>query len=283
MSSSITVRKRRGHSAVPDDILENSSLRLSTRLVLAWMVGRPPGWVISIEHMKRVLGISDNGWKTVKAELTAHGYFVQGREQDKATGQIRWVNEIFDEPQSIPPKPTDGERTDGAIPPKPIDGFRGDNKNKINKTNKTHTPPASGGRKADPDTTVPIPKAMAHCGQRAQALLRRARSEDRAAIVFQVDGEGVRDPAALLTRLCSLSAAGEYLPPSEASSSNTVRSEHDALLMQRQQKASEHAALKRLQASAAGDAALNLQRQADRLAAELRQLDEQLRMGEAVA
>lgn len=113
MSGEVTVRraKTRRFGVVWDDILEARTLRPASRLVLAWATSRADGWVIRIEAMRAILGISANGWATIKKELVDAGYFVQRREQS-ASGKIKWVNEIYDSP--IPPNPMDGEPTDGV-------------------------------------------------------------------------------------------------------------------------------------------------------------------------
>lgn len=109
----VTVRraKTRRFGVVWDDILEARTLRPASRLVLAWATSRGDGWVIRIEAMRAILGISANGWATIKKELVDAGYFVQRREQS-AGGKIKWNNEIYDSP--IPPNPMDGEPADGA-------------------------------------------------------------------------------------------------------------------------------------------------------------------------
>ncbi|GAB4301519.1 MAG: hypothetical protein Kow0096_22440 [Thiohalomonadaceae bacterium] len=113
MSGTVTVRraKTRRFGVVWDDILEARTLRPASRLVLAWATSRGDGWVIRIEAMRAILGISANGWATIKKELVDAGYFIQRREQ-AAGGKIQWVNEIYDSP--IHPNPIDGEPMDGV-------------------------------------------------------------------------------------------------------------------------------------------------------------------------
>lgn len=133
MSGEVTVRraKTRRFGVVWDDILESRTLRPASRLVLAWATSRGDGWVIRIEAMRAILGISANGWATIKKELVDAGYFIQRREQ-AAGGKIQWVNEIYDSP--IHPNPIDGEpmdgvTTDGRAMPGEEEGYQYDTSN----------------------------------------------------------------------------------------------------------------------------------------------------------
>ena len=77
----VRVEKRFAFSAVPDALLEDKRLSLSARTVLGWMLGRPPGWKISLEHMKSVLGVSDKVWPRIRDELANAGYYQQDRQR----------------------------------------------------------------------------------------------------------------------------------------------------------------------------------------------------------
>ncbi|MBK7846249.1 MAG: hypothetical protein IPJ73_02150 [Zoogloea sp.] len=59
-NDNIVVRKRRPYSSVPDDVLEDIRLSMRARLVVAWMLGRPDGWIIRVAMMK-VLGTHLDG------------------------------------------------------------------------------------------------------------------------------------------------------------------------------------------------------------------------------
>lgn len=124
--SAITTRKRRAFSAVPDDILGDQRLSMPARLVLAYLVGRPPDWETHVWQVCRFFQLSEARWSRIRRELEAAGYFRQRRLQDQS-GRWVWLHEVFDEPQvegegvgaetSIPPKVGDG-----SIPRKPMDG-----------------------------------------------------------------------------------------------------------------------------------------------------------------
>jgi len=101
-NDSITVRKRRKWSAVPDDVLEDIRLSLRARAVLGWMLGRPDGWEIQIEHMLRVLGLTEFVWAAIRTELQQAGYYRQIRVR-QANGTITWIKDVLDPPE--PPSP----------------------------------------------------------------------------------------------------------------------------------------------------------------------------------
>lgn len=109
----ILVRKKRAYSAVPDDILTDKSLSVSARLVLAYMIGRPDGWVIHVSQVCSAIGIGTGGqWRRVRNELENAGFFIQTRTRG-ADGKIKWHHEVTDVP-TILSKPTDGEPIDGG-------------------------------------------------------------------------------------------------------------------------------------------------------------------------
>lgn len=99
-NSDIVVRKRRSWSSVPDDVLEDVRLHTRSRLLLAWMLGRPNDWKIQIGHMLKVIGVSNFEWRSSRAELQRYGYYLQIRIR-KANGAFSWKKEVFDPP--LPP------------------------------------------------------------------------------------------------------------------------------------------------------------------------------------
>jgi hypothetical protein len=99
----IVVRKRRPHSSVPDDVLEDIRLSMRARLVLGWMLGRPDGWVIRIAHMMKVLGMSEHIWAAIRNELQQVGYYRQTRIRLE-TGRFVWEKEVIDPPEPPSPK-----------------------------------------------------------------------------------------------------------------------------------------------------------------------------------
>ena len=101
-NDAITVRKRQKWSAVPDDVLEHPQLSLRARAVLGWMLGRADGWVIQIEHMLRVLRMTEYVWASVRIELQEAGYYRQTRVR-QPNGTITWIKDVLDPPE--PPSP----------------------------------------------------------------------------------------------------------------------------------------------------------------------------------
>lgn len=120
--STVKVRKRQRWSAVPDAVLENTSLSFSARLTLGWLLGREEGWEIKVGYMCRALGLTDKTWPKVRDELVEAGFYSQ-EKRVMPTGKIFWVCEVTDAPlyqsESIPPKKGDGQKT---IPPSGMDG-----------------------------------------------------------------------------------------------------------------------------------------------------------------
>lgn len=103
--SGIDIRKKRPFGAVPDDILQDKRLSISARCVLAWMIGRPAGWIIRVEHMRHVLGLTDGVWRRIREELKACSYYVQERVRD-SSGKFHWKIYITDTPGDLDSKPT---------------------------------------------------------------------------------------------------------------------------------------------------------------------------------
>lgn len=74
---------------VPDAVLEDTSLSPAARLVVAWVVGRPANWTITIDGprgVKASLGLTRSQWSRVSAELRGAGLYAPvlisgGREQ----------------------------------------------------------------------------------------------------------------------------------------------------------------------------------------------------------
>ena len=62
--------------AVPDALLEDTRLSLSTRAVAAWICGRAPGWKFYKWHILKTLGLGLDTWWNVRRQLMATGYLV---------------------------------------------------------------------------------------------------------------------------------------------------------------------------------------------------------------
>lgn len=154
----------------------------------------------------------------------------------------------------------------------------------------THTPPAEAGAGGVGAVSgcggkeITVPRCLAHAEERARALLRRARPEDRAAVAAQVDREARSNPVGFLLRLVDLSAAGEYVPPPPTAPGGggaVVGLPADPLAdvrRQRRELAGEVAQLDEL-AAAGGPAGAQLTAQADAGRAKLAELDRQLAAG----
>ncbi len=87
-----------GHyTRVPNDALSDARLSHGARGVLAFLLGRPPGWVTSAE---RLAAMSDNGVHACRAflrELVDAGYLVRQRVKD-AAGHFIMRHLVADQP-----------------------------------------------------------------------------------------------------------------------------------------------------------------------------------------
>lgn len=110
------------YAKVPQRVLENRQLSLEARLVLAWLIGRPRGWQLSVSHLCTTLGLPNQKWRRIRSELEQLGFFVQQRIRCN-NGQYTWRHTW----SAIPHKPTNGEtthdKTNGSAPidARPVD------------------------------------------------------------------------------------------------------------------------------------------------------------------
>lgn len=135
---SLTVRKKRPYSSVPDDILTDERLSERARLILAWMIGRPEGWELRVGHVQSLFRLSEKQWGAARRELEAAGYYRQVRGH-LPNGHVTWTREVWDSQMNDHPpkkagmvKPSDGSPPDG----RPSDGQRGDIAVDLSKHNK---------------------------------------------------------------------------------------------------------------------------------------------------
>lgn len=114
---------RKPYSVVPDHVLEARHLKATTRLILAWVLGRPNGWEYRIQAMLQRLGIKDTAWRSARKELIAGGWLTQIKQR-QPNGTLVWINEFTDEPinNNTPIRvfSTHGQTTRGPDTPKPI-------------------------------------------------------------------------------------------------------------------------------------------------------------------
>lgn len=130
----IVIKRRVAYSAIPDRILEDKRLSLQARAALSWMIGRPGSWVLKVEYMKFILGISEKVWKKIRGELKEHGYYTSARVRGVSAkgkkGVWLWETMVTDDPiyssttpggESIPTISIDGEMEQQSIPPASMD------------------------------------------------------------------------------------------------------------------------------------------------------------------
>jgi hypothetical protein len=85
-------REWRGYSIVPNSILEMNVSPVA-RLILAWVVGRPDGWVLILGHMLSTLRLSESVWLRARKEIIAAGLFEQRRVR-RDDGTLAWQNDF---------------------------------------------------------------------------------------------------------------------------------------------------------------------------------------------
>ena len=114
MSGSLKIQKRRSFSVVPDYVLEDRRMRPETRLVLAWLIGRPDGWEVRVRQVINVLGLSRDRWSRARREMQDCGYLKQSRHR-KSDGSFEWEHVVTDAPSehAIAGFPGNGDSGDG--------------------------------------------------------------------------------------------------------------------------------------------------------------------------
>lgn len=96
MGHEITVaRKENNFSIISNKILEDTRMRTETRLVLGWLLGRPPGWRVQIWHVKKTLGLSDDRWRTTRKDLQKNGFYCATCRRGK-DGKWIWRASVSD-------------------------------------------------------------------------------------------------------------------------------------------------------------------------------------------
>lgn len=110
--ASVKIKNKNKFGIVPDFLLENRILSLQARCVAAWLVGRSDNFEIRIESLRRMLGISENGWRTIRKELEFAGFWKSFRKSDEK-GIFFWEHVFeYSGETTIPPEPMDGETDD---------------------------------------------------------------------------------------------------------------------------------------------------------------------------
>jgi hypothetical protein len=126
----ISLSKKRSWSAVPDDILCNSQLSFSARVVLGYCLGRPDGWTFHVSHPQSVLGLGVAQWRAARRQLIDAGFLVHSRRKGH-DGRWVWDMILFDEPTivhfSADGAPADGQPNHIADDFKHLDLSKGKN------------------------------------------------------------------------------------------------------------------------------------------------------------
>lgn len=83
--------------AVPEALLEDSRLSLSTRAVGAWLAIKPSEWVVVVRVLQKKLEIGKDAWQKCARELEQAGYFTRYRVNGP---DGRWIWHITFNPVS---------------------------------------------------------------------------------------------------------------------------------------------------------------------------------------
>lgn len=114
-------------STVPDVLLGDTSLSLAARLVLAYIIGRPPHWVATVTDIQRTLGIPETTWRRLRDELRKAGVVPVDHPKRFGGGrnEFSWVLDVdlsrfWPGLSTTPP----AKLADGSHPPFSMDGKR---------------------------------------------------------------------------------------------------------------------------------------------------------------
>lgn len=87
---------------MPNAMLEDGTLSIKARGLLAYLLSRPDGWDHSALRMARGAHAKEDGRDSILAaqkELEQGGYLVQSRAQDALTGRWSSTGTVYAEPQ----------------------------------------------------------------------------------------------------------------------------------------------------------------------------------------
>lgn len=87
-----------GWAAVPRSMLDDDSLTLAARGLLAWFLSRADGFEISIAACQTKHRLGETAWKSIADQLVAAGYYHRETRHD-ALGRIRTIVRITATPQ----------------------------------------------------------------------------------------------------------------------------------------------------------------------------------------
>ncbi len=121
-STAVRVKNKSRFTVVPDKVLEDKRLSPMARLVAAWLHGRGDGFIVRVEAMRRMLGLTEFVWGRIRKELEAVGWWQSSRKRGRG-GVFEWEH-TFEFIENTIPKGTIPELAgDGSA----MDGKLGDN------------------------------------------------------------------------------------------------------------------------------------------------------------
>lgn len=202
---------------VPDSVLTDTSLSPTARLILAYVVGKPDGWVVCVTDVCKQLGLTNSQWRTARDNLRTAGVIPADHPKRVGGGpnKFSWVLDLMLERyylgQSKLSTGHPSKIADEAHQRFPIDGKPADKQQEVTSKKK---PPAREEMAAafcltDEEERLPgLTKA-----QQKRVLTALAGADTKQAdtffTIFKNRRGSARDEVALAVSLAKLAAKGE--------------------------------------------------------------------------
>ncbi len=135
--TTLKVKNRLRFGIVPNALLEDKRLSLQARALAAWLIGRADGFEIRVEALKKMLGITDKIWVSVRKELEKVGWWKSEKfrvpsDKGKNKGRpiFKWEHEFefLEGSTCIPPINMDANCMDASC----MDSKGGDKQRRCN-------------------------------------------------------------------------------------------------------------------------------------------------------
>ena len=213
-------------SVVPDSVLIDTSLSPTARLILAYVVGKPDGWVVCVTDVCKQLGLTNSQWRTARDNLRKAGVIPADHPKRVGGGphKFTWVLDLMLEryylAQSKLSTGHPSKIADGSHQRFPIDGKPSDKQEELTNNKK---PPTKEGMAAafcltDEGAEERLPGLTKAQRQRVTKALAGA-SAQQAANFFEIlknRRATARDEVALAVSLAKLAAKGDLEADSTA-------------------------------------------------------------------
>jgi len=223
--SIIRVKHKRGYTVIPNSTLRDLRLSIDAVGLLVRLLSRPDDWHVQFGPLQRETGVGRDRLRRMLRELRKAGYLRQECARD-SRGRWVWESVVYDEPVdglSVDGSTGGGASTDGSGVDKPNDHDLSNLPTTNPHTNEPTTSnpsPGSGGSENEM-LSIPVPKCLENCTDKARKVLLAANPEDIPNIVAHVDHQvqlgldgkraRIHSPLSYLKEICERSARGEYV------------------------------------------------------------------------